>query len=256
MDTADELTRRIRNLDSIRQGIISEVVTHLGGYCNFKPLNPIIPITNDTFLKDFTLRLQLHHALNSERLSKKPFEYAFRRSCEVAGFKAKLSNNPTTRGADLIVDTTRFSLKSTAAKQMPKNSLKISKFAEARWIRDCSTKEEYAKKLIEKFSDHLTQYDYVVYLRSFNNNDHYIYQLINIPKNLLALVLSISPNDFEEKTDKGNISAKIKYKETNAYTVTLDGSVEKITLNSIKLNLCEVIAEFKIKKVFEDVEDD
>ncbi len=60
-----------------------------------------------------------------------------------AGRQAVIETSSVNPGHDITVDGVRISLKTEAETKISRRSVKISKFMEARWIRDCKTGEEF-----------------------------------------------------------------------------------------------------------------
>lgn len=112
-------------------------------------------ILTPKFRANFSNRLLIHHATHEEKFSKKSFEYAMCASFTSDGRTAEIVSDPTNPGADLIVDGVKFSLKTEAASSIHPQRITISKLMEARWIRDCRTKEDFARFTSERVVRHL-----------------------------------------------------------------------------------------------------
>ena len=77
--------------------------------------------------------------------------------------------SPTRRFVDLIVDTgsespLRLSLKSTAAKNLSRTKLIISKLTEASWIQDARTSSFRRQKTLELFQEYKQEVDSIIML--------------------------------------------------------------------------------------------
>jgi type II restriction enzyme len=158
-----------------------------------------------------------------------------------AGRTAKIVSSQTNPGADVIVDSEAFSLKTEAAKSIKEDSLTISKLMEARWIRDCNTQKDFSEQVTSKVLGHLREYQRILCLRSFERSEKQVeYELVEIPVELLELVGQLSPADFSEKTRGGGSSAWVKRGGSRAFRIALDGSVEKVSVSGLNKSLCIV----------------
>ena len=194
--------------------------------------------------KHFRYRLLAYHATHTEILNKKGFEFAFQRTMQSVGRQAEIVENAVNAGADIIVDGSGYSLKTEASKRINPKKIKISKFAEARWIRDCSD-DETAEATSRHVLEHLTKYKRMFVLRAFVDDDATQYELDEIPLAVLCRVSTLRNEDFERPrprprggrpTGNGNRSrgAWVKDDAGNClFRVFLDGSVEKIQIQNL-----------------------
>lgn len=201
------------------------------------------------FHKYFSNVLLIHHATNDDKFKKKAFEFAFRGACAAQGRKARITASQTDPGADVIVDGQKYSLKTEADAKISLRSIKISKLMEARWIRELSTQKDRGTIPQQKITHHLKQYDRIVVLRAFDstrtdNNRYVRYELWEIPKSVLELVTTLKIKDFTQPTVNNSFTANVQTVKTvtekshNAFTLRMDGSVEKVTINNLALKCC------------------
>ena len=102
---------------------------------------------------------------------------------------------------------------------------------EARWIN-------FEKACKTRIMRHLSSYEKILVLKAFDQVDeHFEYQLIEIPIDLLKLIGSINSHQFLKRTDSGGTSAKVLHGGRHIFTLRLDGSVEKITIAGLDLGL-------------------
>lgn len=199
------------------------------------------------FYEYFASRLLIHHAVVEEKLNKKSFEYIFRDALRHDGRTAHLSTSSVHPGADLVVDGTRFSLKTEASRSIRAAKITISKFMEARWIRG---KDEFglARESSQRLSSHIEGYDRIVMLRAFYLATEQVrYDLVEIPHDLLVLATQIEAQDITlSKGSSGGGSAIIRHNEQAIFTLKFDGSVEKITLTNLLLERCTIHATWQI----------
>ncbi|MEV5898337.1 hypothetical protein [Nonomuraea fuscirosea] len=179
--------------------------------------------------------LVLHHALHEEPLNKKPFEYVFKRCLIAQGHNAQLNPTPGQYAYDIEGNGIRWSLKTEAAKGISARQVKIEKFMEARWIRECKTPEACAVEVRTRLSRHIGGYDRIAMLRAFVRSEATIYRLEEIPVSLLLECFSNAAPDMFTKNEKRNspsFGADFYPPGTasRAFRILLDSSVEKIRL--------------------------
>lgn len=238
MSDLDILLKAASKLTSQRVRILVEMANALGRQVEVEA-SPDSDLMTPLFVEDFTARLIVYHAMHEEKITKKTFEYIFRGASSAAGYSAELTGNPVNPGADVTVDGTKFSLKTEAAKNLSVKCVHISKFMEARWIRNCRTEADFAREACSRIIAHLASYDRIIVLRASDLSEGRVqYSLIEIPVNLLRLVKNLDVADFTRPTRNGSSSAKVKVDGLVAFTVRLDGSVEKVTMAGLRTDLC------------------
>lgn len=207
------------------------------------------------FSEYFASRLLIHHAVVEEKLNKKSFEYVFRDSLRHDGKHAFIAVNDVYSGADLIVDGLRVSLKTEASKGIQNTKITISKFMEARWIRDQDA-DGLAQLASNRLREHLAGYDRILMLRAFNLAGNKVkYDLIEIPHSLLSLALHLRPDNININPGRsGGGSATIWYNDCKAFTLRFDGSVEKVTITNLSIELCTNHATWIIPLTISELE--
>ncbi|PZO18706.1 MAG: hypothetical protein DCF25_09385 [Leptolyngbya foveolarum] len=199
------------------------------------------------FYEYFASRLLIHHAVVEEKLNKKSFEYIFRDALRHDENTAHLTLSSVHPGADLILNGERFSLKTEASRSLRAAKITISKFMEARWIRD---KDELglARDSSRKLSDHLESYDRIVMLRAaYLAPGQVKYDLVEIPHDLLMLATRIEAKDITlSKGRSGGGSAVVRQDEEAVLTLKFDGSVEKVTIANLLVERCTIHATWQI----------
>ena len=150
------------------------------------------------------------------------------------------------RGADLEVDGQYFSLKTEAAKSLNSKSITISKLMEARWIRDLTGPEDAPVQVRERILSHLQEYERIFILRSYGDETRVRYDLREIPKDVLAAVANLGAKDFGKITNAGGTSANVNLNGRKAFRLVLDGSVEKITISGLDVDICPLHAWWEL----------
>jgi hypothetical protein len=237
---------RINSLSKSQQDLVSEIIHAFESSVTSK-IDSTSNICTEKFAEDFQNRIVLYHAMNEELLNKKTFEYALRGACRFDGRSAELNSNSTNAGADITIDGRSFSLKTEASSAIKRSHLTISKIMEARWIRDCNNGAEFLRGLQHNFIAHLRQYQRILMLRGFVINPQLVeYMLVEIPLDILLQSQHLSPSDFKPQTVNGTTSAKIQVGGKQAFTLRLDGSVEKITISLLSLELCQIHGSWQV----------
>jgi hypothetical protein len=209
--------------------------------------SPQSDLANSSFVESITNRLLLHHAITEEKFNKKSFEYALKSAFEACKIDAKIADSQTSQGADLVVNGFRLSLKTEAAQGINENKLTISKLMEARWIRECRTKNDFVKGVRNRVLPSLNQIDRILVMRAFDLPLDFIkYELVEIPINILKTMGDIEIGEFGKRTKNGGSSAIVNYLGAQAFRLVLDGSVEKVTVSRLEKSLCSVHCTWEI----------
>lgn len=193
--------------------------------------------------------LLLHHATHEEKLNKKTFEYVLKYACEAVGRTATLNPGNTT-GEDIVIDGTRYSLKSQADGGIKAGSVYIQKLMEARWIRDYSTPADLTDQARQRIGRHLEHYERMLVLRAFIvPGNGYRYELVEVPLAVLRLIAAVPDSSFPEKNPSGSSGLDLDDGRGVAFRVLLDGSVEKVRIFNLRINRCVVHAEWHIPRM-------
>ena len=200
-------------------------------------------IFDETVLHNFGDAMRIHHSFSAEPFSKDKFEYVLVKVLKISGRKAILApkGNP---GHDITVDDVKISLKTQANKRIKEHGLWVSKFMElgkGQWTDNPTDLEG----LRQQFFDHMKSYDRILSLRTLEKGPHWKYELVEIPKKLLALARS------------GNLEMKVDSKQTpkpgycyvsdeygrKLFDLYFDGGSErKLQLKNLRKDQCRVHA--------------
>lgn len=248
-------------------------------------VNPESDLCKDQNFTDYFSNLfAVYHSITEHKFEKKSFEFAFKYASIASGSDCEITRNTSHQGEDVVRDGVGISLKTEGQKET--NKITISKFSEARFIAECKTEVDernirglsesdpsrgdrlsklieargtsLRKRLVERFlatyKHHLDSYERIIVLKSnveLGEDEAvqgYRYRLIEIPKEVLALALNLTPEDFKPVKGNGGTSANVKSSGgKKVFDVVLDGSVEKITLRGIKLSECFTHADFHVQ---------
>ena len=264
-DPLDKLMQVARGLNAAQVALLSDMARALSGPVE-EWINPDSDVLSADFAANFSNRLRIYHATNEEKFNKKAFEYALTAASRYAGSEAKILPNAVAPDADVEVDGVRFSLKTEAARSIRPRFIHISKFAEARWIRECRTPEDFARETKKRVPEHLAKYERIFTLRAFDVPRETLrsgtpgvrYELWEIPKKLLMRVVGLRAEDFSPPRGiSGGSAADVPADDgKRAFKVSLDGSVEKVTLANIRTGLCICHGSWTVPIVVAEVGED
>ncbi|WP_392840205.1 hypothetical protein [Streptomyces sp. LN500] len=252
--TLERLVAQAQFLDSAQLEMLGEMAEALQQPCDVR-VDPFSDLVNGAFSDYFLNRLKIHHATSEEKFKKASFEYAFIAAARYAGVYASKTKSQTFQGADAAVDGVRWSLKTEASAKISKTTIVVSKFSEARWIRDCETPSDFVRECVPRFLSHLDEYDRIATLRAFSVGRELVrYELIEIPKSLLMCVANLTEWDFTPRTRNGGSSALVRDSGGIAFKLVLDGSVEKVTLSRLPVQHCQSHASWTVSTIPETEE--
>jgi len=237
-----QLIRVVTDLDPVQVELLTEVATVMLRRVE-ETVNPNSDLNSDLvtprFAANFRNRLLIHHATNEAKLTKKAFEYAFEGACEADGKTGFITVSDTFSGVDVTIDGTRFSLKTEASKDIRAEQIAISKFTEARWIQQQTTLDGLAKEAASRIPIHLNNYDRILTLRARElSGSRLQYEIVEIPRDLLRQVSTLTAADFSPRTAQGGSSARVAVNGRPAFTLRLDGSDGKITIAGLQIAFC------------------
>lgn len=213
--------------------------------------------------------ISTHHALSNRPLKKENFEHAIEHIFRRQGKEVPQTTDPTRRGADIMVDGVRYSLKtcSTSGPRLP-NTVDISKFAESRWLREPLLDEDFSTILSlckESVRTHLAEYDDILMLHNHStiqdDKPVVLYRLYKMPKSIFEAVYDLDETSLAKMYLQGKNKRTRRNPEANApQTITapiyidqnliakmsLDGSVEKLRFLSVSLDACSIQSEWTV----------
>ncbi|MBX6763926.1 MAG: hypothetical protein IRY88_09630 [Rubrobacteraceae bacterium] len=231
-----------------RLDVLIELAATLGRHVAVD-VDPDSDLMTAEFVEDFSARLIAYHAFHEQKLTKKTFEFVFRGACRAAGRRAEITSSPVNPGADVTVDGVPFSLKTEGACSMSRDRITISKLMEARWIRECRTPEDFARETVTRVVDRLRSYRRILVLRAFSSGAQFEYHLVEIPLGVLMQVQHLTAADFSDRTNNGGSNAHVEIDGKIAFTLRLDGSVEKVTVSGLRLHFCRPHATWRVERL-------
>lgn len=207
-------------------------------------ISPDSDLGGANFAELFLDRLRLHWFITGRPMSKHAFEYALADTLSSQNeHKALLVDNSINPGADIVWGSQRISLKTEAAKSTHRTRVHISKFSEARWIMSAIDPETALAATKANFANHYDDFDRLMTLRCWvRPTDSQIdYQLVEIPKSLLMRIQHSTVDEFgfNAKGLPSRLSVISEHGD-RLFGVTLDRSVEKLTISGLGIENCLV----------------
>lgn len=248
MKRIQRLMAAAQRLHPQRVDVLIELATALNRHVAVD-VNPGSDLVTDEFVEDFSARLIAYHAFHEQKLTKKTFEFVFRGACRAAGHHAEITTSPVNPGADVTVDGVPFSLKTEGARNMSKDQITISKLMEARWIRECKSREDFARETVTRVVEHLRSYRRILVLRAFSDEAQFEYHLVEIPRDVLMQIQHLTAANFSGRTNNGGSSACVEIDGETAFALRLDGSVEKVTISGLRLRFCQRHAIWRVDRL-------
>ena len=247
--TLDELKATLDSFSPIKIEFVAKVMESLANppSANIRSRGTWLTSEPD-WIEYFGLALSVHHGTTTEPLGLTSFETVFRNACEQLRWSIDPPGSPTERFVDLVVrpqpgDCRRLSLKSSAAKNLSKTTLHISKLTEAAWIQDVRTARDRRDRTLELFKQYQSTVTQIVMLRAFREDIDKIphkYQLVEVPVSIFDSIQQAPLGVFER--DAPVIECAVG--DCVAAVVAIDRSDAKITVKKVQLAACTVHAEW------------
>ncbi|MEP0144520.1 MAG: hypothetical protein ABJP02_10445 [Parasphingorhabdus sp.] len=204
---------------------------------------------DDFFAQDdweyFAVRLAAHHAFSTTVMKKENFEHILEEVFTRKKIVTKRADSMTHRGADLTVGGITLSLKTEAAKGLKHGYITISKLMEAAWIKQMENVSDIPGFIASKVMPHFDNYDRIYIMRSYVDGErsaHVRYDLREIPKDLLLRIGDLQGSDFKKPTKTKTTSANVSVNGRRAFTFSLDGSDDKLTIRNLDIDFCPLHA--------------
>ncbi|MCP9951698.1 hypothetical protein [Actinomadura madurae] len=254
MDVIDEIVAGLRLLTPKQLDLVAGMVRSLHAPVEYLR-GQSTEIVDEVFAEEMANQLSLHHSSHESPLNKKPFEYVMKK-CLIAQGHAEADLNPAPGDSayDVFGNNERWSLKTEAAKRLSATQLKIEKLSEARWVREALTPEACAQEVRTRIPLHMNGYDRILVLRAETRPDCYVYNLHEVPKDLLQRSVASAKGDMFSKRKKGDqpgisFGADFKHPENGdkLFRMLLDSSVEKVRV-WFQLRYCILHGTWIVKK--------
>jgi len=145
---------------------------------------------------------------------------------------------PTTPNApreDIIIGEDRFSLKTQTGLGTELNFIEISKLL-------TTEKEPWtAESLIDRTLKHLNRYDYILMLRAIWQEPVILYQLVDIPVDLLKLIKNVELSVVKRRPGRQSLGGDIYQEGRKIFHVHFDGSDGKCQIRRLSVSDCNLL---------------
>lgn len=244
-EKVSQLIAEIPELSDYRLGLVQNMVQIFSQPWTIKRI-PDSDIISESALMDFGDVLRIHHCFSREPFSKDKFEFALEAVLRASGVPAELAPRGR-RGYDINITGRNVSLKTEAARAIRVDRLHISKFMElggGQWGDDPNE----LVGLRQQFLDNLAGIDRIIVLRALRKGEpDYLYELVEIPKNLLGRALA---GRFEMRTESTQYPKPgycfVEDAGELLFSLYFDGGGErKLQIKSLKKGLCKVHASWQ-----------
>lgn len=202
-------------------------------------------VMNEEWSLSFGDSLMIHHAFSNEPFTKDKFKYALVNTANLVGIPADFAPRGN-RGHDVIIGSTKYSLKTQADKAIKKDFIWISKYMElgkGEWRDD----PEHLKTLLLSFLNHLKESDKILILRCLQKAPNWKYELVEIPKALLERSEFGELKMMEQSRQMpkpGYCTVKGKDNLLDLQLYFDGGSERKLQVKALRKSLCNIIGEW------------
>ena len=244
MDLARELASQIPALNAGQLHWVKRVVEVFRDKHDFSIAES--DLFDDETLINFGEAMRVHHSFSEEPFSKDKFEYVLVTVLTLSGQNADLApkGNP---GHDANLNGVKVSLKTQANKGIKENAIWVSKFMElgrGQWSDNPSDLEG----LRNQFFSHMNNYDRILTLRCLSKGPEWKYELVEIPKSLLAR----AKTGVLEMKHKSKQMPKPGYCYVNnddgkkLFDLYFDGGTErKLQIKNLQKSACNIHAAWR-----------
>jgi Type II site-specific deoxyribonuclease len=168
------------------------------------------------------------------------FESLVERAFVAAGWPSDkiVLTTPNSPEHDLLVGTTKLSVKTETGKGTRPNQISITKL--------CTTEtgEWAAKPLIEHALAHLDRYANIFMLRAIWSAASIHYQLLDIPLDLLRLMKSATVAEVGKRPGRRSLAAHILIEGESVFRVHFDGADGKCQIHGLLVARCKLLREW------------
>jgi len=208
--------------------------------------SPDSDLVGDGFAAEFRARLLAHHGTHTTGMDRLAFEAALTAAAAQEGHTSTAAPSRTTRFWDVKIDDAQISAKTSAARNMRRDVIEISKLSEAAWIQDMRSARDRHARTLELFRDFVAAVQRWFILRIFETAENFTYELVEIPMSFFdAPVQALSVQEFDSD------GPRITVRDPNGrdlFVLALDRSDSKITLKRINKGNCLVHATWVVPK--------
>ncbi len=149
---------------------------------------------------------------------------------------------PTTPNSpqhDLLVGTTRLSVKSETGKVTRVDKISITKL--------CTTEKGdwNAPALVAHTLAHVARYDKILMLRAIWETDFFQYQLLDIPVSLLSQMTQARYKKVGTRKGRRSLAGEVMDGKKRLFRVHFDGADGKCQIHDLLVNRCEMLRQWR-----------
>lgn len=253
-------------LDGLSEMELEIVLAIMGRFQEGFVGEPRTDLMDQSIHRYFGLRLATHHAYSTQPLKKENFEHALEKAFSHHKVPTQWPTNKTERTFDLIIDDQRLSLKTEGSGDLKPKFVRISKLMEAVWIKEYKDRNDICNYITQDTLPRLSKLNRMLILRAFPDTErrgNTRYDLIEVPKDLLAKIADLTGDDFKVPTKKRRTYAEVKISSipiqsmlpglghnappVTAFKFLLDGSDDKLTIYDLDVDFCTLHAWWSLR---------
>lgn len=140
---------------------------------------------------------------------------------------------------DLLVGTTKISLKTETGQGTHPNQINITKL--------CTTETGpwNSTGLINHAMNHLSRYDQMLMLRAIWQLNAIHYQLVEIPLDILKLIASITVLPVGKRAGRKSMATDVYRGPEKLFRIHFDGADGKCQIHRLRINYCHILLEWQ-----------
>lgn len=181
-------------------------------------------------------RIQLHHSVTDQPISKEAFEYLLVDTFTRKGVFAEKIERRDHPGEDIRVGNEKWSLKTETGKDTRSDRIHFTKFMECAWQKDYSCPSDYVEDAVQRILRHLAHYERIFSLRYIRSSGNY--NIVEIPKSLIEVVQYVEEDQLSIRTKRGGITMFLESTRNKGVRFRFDGSDDKLVLTGIPVDRC------------------
>ena len=247
--TLEEIKSKLDDLSPVKMSFVAKVIEALSNPPALNVRSAGTWLTeNPEWTEYFGLALSVHHGATTEPLRLTSFETVFRNACKHMAWNVLPPESQTQRFIEMTVRprpgmTLHLSLKSTAARNLSKTSLHISKLTEASWIQDIRKASQRRFETIKLFRAYRQAVSHIIMLRAFRDKHEAPPFCISLSKSRSAFSIPLTiPQSMHLRLTGHGCHARLTANRWRWWRCRSDA---KITVSGIKLSACIVHAEWR-----------
>jgi hypothetical protein len=202
---------------------------------------PAIELLGETFLANVQTLVQMHHTIYP-RLPPQGvfFEALVEQAFRLSGWPANevVPTNSNSPRYDLLIGTTRLSIKSETGKATKPTKISITKL--------CTTEtgEWTPRALVNHAVAHIDRHDRMLMLRAIWKPSEFDYQLVEIPLELLKRMRNAQFSRVGVRAGRGSVGGDVMVESERVFHVHFDGADGKCQIRGLLMRHCTTLREW------------